>query len=210
MRRAAQLERLRGLGRFLAAAQPSATATQYAQMIAQAAARYGVPAQLALAVAQKESGLRNEVNVTSGAAGIMQLMPATAKSLGVTNVMDPAQNIDAGVRYLGMMLAQFGGDPALAVAAYDWGPGNVARAQQQYGDQWLSAAPAETQNYVAALGLTPAPAQQPTVTLDASTGDVVPEQVDLSTLAPLNAPPDTLLLAAAAVAGFFLLRELMD
>jgi soluble lytic murein transglycosylase-like protein len=130
-----------------------------AQLVSQAALQYGISPQLALAVAMRESSLNpNAVNPSSGASGVMQLEPATAAQYGVTNILDPGQNIDAGVHYLSDLLNQFGGNVALAVAAYDWGPGNVSTAENNYGANWLSYAPAETQAYVAAIaGVTAAP-----------------------------------------------------
>jgi hypothetical protein len=126
------------------------------QLLMAAAARYGIDPSLAMAVAQRESGLNpNAYNPKSGASGVMQLMPATAAALGVTNIWDAAQNVDAGVRYLGQLISQFG-DVAEAVAAYDWGPGNVNKALNAYGSAWLNYAPQETKNYVQAiLGVTP-------------------------------------------------------
>lgn len=189
---AATRRALRGIRWGLGAVQ----SLSMAQIITAAANAYGVDPALALAVAQRESGLNpNLVNPVSGAAGLMQLMPATFASLGGTNIMDPVQNANAGVRYLGMMLQQFG-DVAEAVAAYDWGPGNLSNALAQYGSNWLAYAPTETQNYVLALtGETPSsiassssqngaqqsqPGSQIT-TIDANTGQVVPN-VDVSQL----------------------------
>lgn len=105
--------------------------------IIDAANRYGVDPGLALSVALHESSFQVGVlgPVTrSGerAIGTFQLMPATAASLGV-DPYDPDQNIDGGVRYLGMMLSRFG-DPRTALAAYNFGPTAVAR-----GDAWPEA-----------------------------------------------------------------------
>lgn len=127
--------------------------------ITAAAAQYGVPASLALAVAQQESGFNQNAVSSAGAIGIFQLMPATAAQLGV-NPYDVTQNIQGGVRYLGMLLSEFG-DPTAAVAAYDWGPGNVSKAISSLGPNWLASAPTETQNYVdSILGVTPSSYQQ--------------------------------------------------
>ena len=92
--------------------------------ISAAAAKYGVPPSLALAVAQKESSFNQSAVSPVGAIGVMQLMPATAASLGV-NPYDQSQNIDGGVRYLSQMYAQFG-DWNTALEAYNAGPGRVA------------------------------------------------------------------------------------
>ena len=113
-------------------------------LLTSAANKYGVPPELAIAVAQQESGGNPNAVSSAGAVGVMQLMPATAAQLGVTNPTDPAQNIDAGVQYLSQMLSEFNGDPQLALAAYNWGPGNVSK--NGYAN-W----PAETQSYVSSI-----------------------------------------------------------
>lgn len=121
-----------------------------AQTIIGTATRYGVNPALALEVATAESGMNPNVGDSSaGAIGIFQLEPATAAQLGV-NPRDPVQNIDGGVRYLAQMLAQFG-DVREALAAYDWGPGNMATALAKWGVNWLAHAPGETQAYVAKI-----------------------------------------------------------
>lgn len=108
----------------------------------EAAAKYGVDAKFLKAIAKCESDFSTECTSHSGAMGIMQLMPQTAASLGVTNAYDPYQNIMGGARYISEKLAQYNGDKSLALAAYNAGSGNVAK----YG----GIPPfKETQNYVA-------------------------------------------------------------
>jgi hypothetical protein len=93
----------------------------------EAARRHGLDPALVLAVVAVESGFRPEAVSPKGAEGLMQLMPATADSLGVRDALDPEQNLDAGVRHLGSLLTLYGGDLALALAAYNAGEGAVAR-----------------------------------------------------------------------------------
>jgi hypothetical protein len=67
------------------------------------------------------------------------------------NPNDAAQNIQGGIEYLAQMLNEFGGDVSKALGAYNWGPGNVTKAVNSLGSNWLSSAPAETQHYVASI-----------------------------------------------------------
>ncbi|HAH77892.1 MAG TPA: hypothetical protein DCL64_00040 [Ruminococcaceae bacterium] len=106
-----------------------------------AAERFGVPENLLKAVAKAESGFRADAVSRCGAQGIMQLMPSTAAALGVTDTLNPEQNIMGGAKYLGQLLRRYGGDEELTLAAYNAGSGNV----EKYG----GIPPfTETQNYV--------------------------------------------------------------
>jgi hypothetical protein len=93
-----------------------------------AAERYNVPEALIYSVMEQESGMNPRAQSAAGAIGLMQLMPDTARALGV-NPWDPVQNIDGGTRYLSQLLQEFGGDVRLALAAYNAGP----EAVRQYG-----------------------------------------------------------------------------
>lgn len=93
----------------------------------EAASKYGVDAKFLKAIAKCESDFSTECTSRSGAMGIMQLMPQTAASLGVTNAYDPYQNIMGGARYISEKLTQYNGDKSLALAAYNAGSGNVAK-----------------------------------------------------------------------------------
>lgn len=96
-------------------------------LIEEKAAKHGVPAWLVKQVVMAESGGNAKAVSPVGAQGLMQLMPETANELGVTNPFDPSDNVDGGVRYLKRMMDAFGGDLPKAVAAYNAGPGAVAR-----------------------------------------------------------------------------------
>ncbi len=111
------------------------------EIFEQAAQAYNVPKNLIKAIAKAESDFRPDATSKAGAQGIMQLMPATARELGVTDSYDPYQNIMGGTKYISQMLQKYDGDISLALAAYNAGSNNVAK----YG----GIPPfKETQNYV--------------------------------------------------------------
>jgi len=129
---------------------PSRHQSFWSEFISHAAEAAGIDPHLALQVAMHESDLNpHALNRSSGAIGIMQLMPATAAALGV-DPYNVAQNIRGGIHYLHQQLAKFG-DTAQALAAYNWGPGHVAHAVTRWGSDWLSHAPSETRHYVASI-----------------------------------------------------------
>ncbi len=101
--------------------------TPYDGMIVQAANDAGIPPALLKAVAKAESGFNPNASSPAGAQGMMQLMPATAAGLGVTNPFDPAQSLAGGARYLRRQLDAFGWNMEKAVAAYNAGPSAVTK-----------------------------------------------------------------------------------
>jgi soluble lytic murein transglycosylase-like protein len=117
----------------------------YDAMVKQSAARYGVDPNLVFAVMRQESGFNSRAVSYKGASGLMQLMPATARRFGVTNIFDPAQNIDAGTKYLRFLLDMFNGDVKLALAGYNAGENAVVNSGYQIPRY------RETQNYVKSI-----------------------------------------------------------
>jgi len=102
-------------------------AGKYDSFIALMGSKYRIDPALIKAVIRAESDWNQAAVSNAGAMGLMQLMPGTAKKMDVENPFDPAQNIEAGARYLRLMLDTFNGDVILALAAYNAGPNAVKK-----------------------------------------------------------------------------------
>jgi soluble lytic murein transglycosylase-like protein len=118
---------------------------KYDELIATSAARNGVDPNLVVAVMRQESGFNSRALSYKGASGLMQLMPATARRFGVTNIFDAAQNIEGGTKYLRFLLDSFNGDVKLVLAGYNAGENAVVNSGYRVPRY------RETQNYVRSI-----------------------------------------------------------
>lgn len=213
----------------------------YSNTIVSYAQQNNVDPAIALAVAQAESGSQqydsngNVITSSAGALGIMQLEPGTAAQYGA-DPSNPIENIDAGTAYLGDLNAQFS-DQGTALAAYNWGPGNVSNAIAAYGTAptswngqtvpaWFAHAPAETQAYVmkimgaAAFGGSPSTSPLPGLTFSPSSlaapSSAASAAAGAASLLPGAVLPSSTsnympwILGAAAVAGFAIILDMSN
>ena len=126
---------------YSSASTPLAVNGSFADLIKQASEKYNVNPNLVSAVIKAESNYNPQAVSPAGAMGMMQLMPGTARSLGVSNPFDPTQNVEGGVHLLRQLLDRYSNNVQLALAAYNAGPGAV--------DRYHGIPPyAETQTYV--------------------------------------------------------------
>jgi len=112
-------------------------------IVDKASATYGVDRRLIVSVIRAESGFDPKATSPKGAMGLMQLMPETARALGVKDAYDPEENVMAGTRFLKDLLERYEGDVEKALAAYNWGPGNLERNPGRL--------PRETRTYIARI-----------------------------------------------------------
>lgn len=124
-----------------------ASVERWRSLAAAAAQRASVPLELVLAIIWQESAGNPSIESPVGALGLMQLMPATARDLGVDPLI-PSQNIDGGTRHLARLARVFGGDWAAAIAAYNWGEGNLKRKAGWPAGGWTRKLPEETAEYL--------------------------------------------------------------
>jgi len=162
----------------------------YNDLISQYASQFGLSSKLVACVVKKESDFTNPNENSAGAAGVMQLIASTASSMGVSDRMDPDQNIMGGCKYLSQMISEFGGNIQLGLAAYNAGPGSVHTWVNNNGGNgdWnvvRNSAYSETRNYVDTImgwygnGSSSSSSTPPETTLPGLDGSVVDNIITL-------------------------------
>ena len=159
-------------------------ASSYGEAFLKAEGQYGLPEGLLSTIGYNESRYNPNAVSPAGATGLMQLMPPTAKEYGV-DARDPYASIDAAGKKMAGLIKYYNGDMAKAVAAYNYGEGNLNKAIRKAGDNWLSATPRETQLYVSnILGGAPPPEQEgptgDTYDIPLSNGDILHAPIGVS------------------------------
>ncbi|QYR20117.1 lytic transglycosylase domain-containing protein [Paenibacillus sp. sptzw28] len=130
---------------------PAGDSSSYDSYINEAASKFGIDPTLIRAVIHTESSFNPNSVSSAGAKGLMQLMDATARGLGVTNSFDPKQNIEGGARFLSYLMRKYEGNEQAALAAYNAGPGRVDRAGIRTDAdvaEKLESLPSETRRYI--------------------------------------------------------------
>lgn len=165
-----------------AVAKISKGAMQWAPDVQAAGAAKGVNSNILLAQLDAESGGNPKAVSPVGAAGVSQFMPATAAQYGV-DVRNPKSSINGQAAFMGDLLKKYGGDYSKALAAYNWGPGNLDKALSTYGNTWRSHLPSETSNYITKV-MTNAGAVAPTGDTSMSAAALAPTPVGADAAAP--------------------------
>lgn len=163
---------------------------QYRPMIESAAATHGLNPETFARQLNQESGFKPNVRSPAGAEGIAQFMPATAREYGV-NARDPNSAIPGAAKYMADLTKQFNGNEGHALAAYNWGPGNLQKWLASGGDP--ARVPAETQNYVKSI------TGQPLTAAQKVAGALTPGQGGATAPAPTAGPPGGSAAAIAAI-----------
>ena len=113
--------------------------------------QHGLPAGVLTKLVRQESGGNCSATSPRGAHGLCQFMPATAKEFGVDS-SDPKSSANGAARYLEQLMDMFDGDPAKAIAAYNWGPGNMRKNLRNHPNDWRAHLPPETTHYLSVVG----------------------------------------------------------
>lgn len=150
----AEVYEVEGAPAYRTTTKPSGSSARerFEPLVQEYAARQSLRPELVRAVIQVESGFNPFATSPKGAMGLMQLMPQTARELGVVNAYDPEENIRGGTRYLRMLLDKYGGNEELALAAYNAGSGAVDRYGRKVPPY------RETRDYVRKVGSAAGPA----------------------------------------------------